>query len=140
MPTCQHELIGVPAPAYLPTLVGIGPGLHAPVVSWAAGRHAGGSRLRLLDGAADRTDRNRLELLGGVAEATGRSWPVSCPLRKEPSVAHRICAPAHFSTVAIIHEGGTGSGEWRSGGWSRPSRGEWRGCQGRERSGYSSGC
>ena len=29
----------------------------------------GGSRLRLLDGAADRSDRNRLELLGGVAEA-----------------------------------------------------------------------
>ena len=47
------------------------PGLHAPVVSWAAGRHTGGSRLRLLDGAADRTDRNRLELLGGVAEAYG---------------------------------------------------------------------
>ena len=45
------------------------PGLHAPVVSWAAGRRAGGSRLRLLDGAADRTDRNRFELLGGVAEA-----------------------------------------------------------------------
>ena len=39
------------------------------MVSWAAGRRAGGSRLRLLDGAADRTDRNRLELLGGVAEA-----------------------------------------------------------------------
>ena len=39
------------------------------MVSWAAGRHAGGSRLRLLDGAADRTDRNRFELLEGVAEA-----------------------------------------------------------------------
>ena len=39
------------------------------MVSWAAGRRAGGSRLRLLDGAADRTDRNRFELLGGVAEA-----------------------------------------------------------------------
>jgi len=34
--------------------------------------------LRLLDGAADRTDRNRFELLEGVAEATGRSSPVSC--------------------------------------------------------------
>ena len=43
------------------------------MVSWAAGRRAGGSRLRLLDGAADRTDRNRLELLGGVAEAYGFS-------------------------------------------------------------------
>ena len=39
------------------------------MVSWAAGRRAGGSRLRLLDGAADRTDRNRFELLEGVAEA-----------------------------------------------------------------------
>ena len=43
------------------------------MVSWAAGRHAGGSRLRLQDGAADQTARNRLELLGGVAEAYGFS-------------------------------------------------------------------
>ena len=39
------------------------------MVSWAAGRRAGGSRLRLLDGADDPTARNRLELLEGVAEA-----------------------------------------------------------------------
>ena len=78
-----------------------------------------------------------------------KSFPTNIYLQNLASIQKRA-SPVKFAHLAqksgkgsisnLSTKGGTGSGEWRSGGWSRPSRGEWRGCQGRERSGFRSGC
>jgi len=99
MPTCQHELIGVPAPAYLPTLVGIG-SARAPVCpvctpQWSAGLPAATP----VDLACDSKMERPIRLIGTVSS----SWEESLRPLVGPGPFHAPCAKSRRSPIVFVH-------------------------------------